>query len=219
MRVATIIGVVGDVRPTHRLEVPPQIYTSYLQHSEPNATLLVKTAAGQGAPIDAIKQAIRTVVPEQAIFDIRPLTAVIAQSTNTPRLMTRLLGSFAILAVALALLGVYTVVSYLTARRTKEVALRRAIGATPNDVLRLLGVPTLGWTAGGIAIGVVATAWLMRLVPSVANSFGLPEESLRLDPPTIVAAMILYAIVVCLAVLAPAARALRVQPASILRAE
>ena len=75
------------------------------------------------------------------------------------------------------------------------------------------------WTAGGIAIGVVATAWLMRLVPSVANSFGLPEESLRLDPPTIVAAMILYAIVVCLAVLAPAARALRVQPASILRAE
>jgi len=219
LRVATIIGVVGDVRPTHRLEVPPQIYTSYLQQSEPNATLLVKTAADQGAPIDAIKQAIRTVVPEQAFFDIRPLTAVIAQSTNTPRLMTRLLGSFAILAVALALLGVYTVVSYVTARRTKEIALRRAIGATPNDVLRLLGVPTLGWTAGGIAIGVLAAAWLMRLVPSVANSFGLPQESLRLDPPTIVAAMILYAIIVCVAVLAPAARALRVQPGIILRSE
>ena len=219
LRTATIIGVVGDVRPSHRLEVPPQIYTSYLQQSEPNATLLVKTAAGQGAPIDAIKQAIRTVVPEQAIFDIRPLTAVIAQSTNTPRLMTRLLGSFAILAVALAMLGVYTVVSYMTARRTKEVALRRAIGATPNDVLRLLGVPTLGWTAAGIAIGILAAAWLMRLVPSVANSFGLPQESLRLDPPTIGAAMILYAIVVCLAVLAPAARALRVQPGIILRAE
>ena len=97
--------------------------------------------------------------------------------------------------------------------------MRRAIGATPNDVLCGCWVPTLGWTAGGIAIGVVAAAWLMRLVPSVANSFGLPEESLRLDPPTILAAMILYAIVVCLAVLAPAARALRVQPASILRAE
>ncbi|MBY0495008.1 MAG: ABC transporter permease [Cyanobacteria bacterium] len=219
MRTATIIGVVGDVRPTHRLEVPPQIYTSYLQQSEPNATLLVKTAAGHAVPIDAIKQAIRTIVPEQAIFDIRALADVMAQSTNTPRLMTRLLGSFAILAVALALLGVYTVVSYLTARRTKEVALRRAIGATPNDVLRLLGAPTLGWTAGGIAIGVVAAAWLMRLVPSVANSFGLPEESLRLDPPAIAAAMILYVIVVCLAVLAPAARALRVQPGIILRAE
>jgi len=59
----------------------------------------------------------------------------------------------------------------------------------------------------------------MRMVPSAANSFGLPQESLRLDPPTIVAAMILYVIVVCFAVLAPAARALRVQPASILRAE
>ena len=179
----------------------------------------MKTAAGQGAPIDAIKQAIRTVVPEQAFFDIRPLTAVIAQSTSTPRLMTRLLGSFAILAVALALLGVYTVVSYVTARRTKEIALRRAIGATPNDVLRLFGMTTLGWTAGGIAIGVLAAAWLMRLVPSVANSFGLPQESLRLDPPTIVAAMILYAIIVCVAVLAPAASALRVQPGIILRAE
>jgi predicted permease len=219
MRTATIVGVVGDVRPSHRLEVPPQIYTSYLQQSEPNATLLVKTAAGQGAPIDAIKQAIRTVVPEQAVFDIRPLTDVIAQSTNTPRLMTRLLGSFAILAVALAMLGVYTVVSYVTARRTKEVALRRAIGATPNDVLRLLGAPTLGWTAGGIAIGFLAAAWLMRLVPSIADSFGLPQESLRLDPPTIVAAMTMYAVVVCLAVLAPAARALRVQPGTILRAE
>ena len=219
LRTATIIGVVGDVRPTHRLEVPPQIYTSYLQQSEPNATLLVKTAAGQDAPIEAIKQAIRTVVPEQAIFDIRPLSAVIAQSTNTPRLMTRLLGSFAILAIALAMLGVYTVVSYVTARRTKEVALRRAIGATPNDVLRLLGVPTLRWTAVGIAIGVLAAAWLMRLVPSVANSFGLPQESLRLDPPTIVAAMIVYAVIVGLAVLAPAARALRVQPGIILRAE
>jgi ABC-type antimicrobial peptide transport system permease subunit len=97
--------------------------------------------------------------------------------------------------------------------------LRRAIGATPNDVLRLLGVPTLGWTAGGIAIGILAATWLMRLVPSVANSFGLPQESLRLDPPTIAAAMILYAIIVCLAVLAPAARALRVQPGIILRAE
>jgi len=219
LRTATIIGVVGDVRPTHRLEVPPQIYTSYLQQSEPNATLLVKTAAGQEPPIDAIKHAIRTVVPEQAIFDIRPLSAVIAQSTNTPRLMTRLLGSFAILAIALAMLGVYTVVSYVTARRTKEVALRRAIGATPNDVLRLLGVPTLRWTAVGIAIGVLAAAWLMRLVPSVANSFGLPQESLRLDPPTIVAAMIVYAVIVGLAVLAPAARALRVQPGIILRAE
>ena len=59
----------------------------------------------------------------------------------------------------------------------------------------------------------------MRLVPSVANSLGLPQESLRLDPPTIASAMILYAIIVCVAVLAPAARALRVQPGILLRSE
>ena len=99
LRTATIIGVVGNVRPPHQLEMTPQIYMSYLQQSEPSITLLVKTAAGQGAPVDAIKQAIWSVVPEQAVFDIRPLTDVIAQSTNTPRLMTRLLGSFAVLAL------------------------------------------------------------------------------------------------------------------------
>ena len=219
LRVATIVGVVGDVRPSLQLDVPPQIYVSYLQQSEPNATLLVKSASGAVIPIDAIKQAIRTVVAEQPVFGLQRLDDLIQRSTNTPRLMTRLLGSFAILAVALALLGVYTVVSYLTARRTKEVALRRAIGATPQDVMRLLGVPTLRWTAAGIAIGFLGGAWLLRFVTTIASALDMPRSVLRLDPPMIALTIVAYVIVVCVAVLAPAARALRVQPGIILRAE
>jgi len=219
LRVATVVGVVGDVRPPHRIELPPQIYVSYLQHSEPNATLLVKAAPGQRAPIDAIKQAIRTVVPEQPFYAIEPLDEIVQRSTNTPRLMTRLLGSFALLAVALSMLGVYTVVNYLTARRTKEVALRRAIGATPRDILRLLGLPTLRWTIAGITIGFLIGAWLVRFVSTVATAFDMPRGSLQLDPLTIAATTAIYVVVVCAAVLAPAARALRVQPGIILRAE
>jgi predicted permease len=219
LRVATVVGVVGDVRPPQRVELPPQIYVSYLQHSEPNATLLVKAAPGQQAPIDAIKQAIRTVVPEQPFYAIESLDQIVQRSTNTPRLMTRLLGSFAFLAVALAMLGVYTVVSYLTARRTKEVALRRAIGATPPDILRLLGMPTLRWTVAGITIGFLIGAWMLRFVSTLAQAFDMPPGSLQFDPVTIAATTAVYIAVVCVAVVAPAARALRVQPGIILRAE
>ncbi len=219
LRIATIIGVVGDVRPEQRLDVPPQIYVSYLQQSEPNATLLIRTANGTPVPLDAIKQAIRTVVAEQPVFGIQRLDDVLQRSNNTRRLMTRLLSSFAILAVALALLGVYTVVSYLTARRTKEVALRRAIGATPQDVMRLLGAPTLRWTITGIAFGFLGGAWLVRFMTTIASALDMPQSVLRLDAPTIAMTTIAYLIVVCVAVLAPAARALRIQPAIILRAE
>jgi ABC-type antimicrobial peptide transport system permease subunit len=130
-----------------------------------------------------------------------------------------MLGSFAILAVALALLGVYTVVSYLTARRTKEIALRRAIGATPQDVMRLLGAPTLRWTVTGIAIGFLAGAWLVRVMAANASTIGMPQSVLRFDASTIALTTIAYLIVVSIAVLAPASRALRVQPGIILRAE
>jgi predicted permease len=218
-RVTTIVGVVGDVRPLHRLKVPPQIYVSYLQQSEPNATLLIKSANGQAVPVEAVKQAIRTVEPQQPLFNVQPLNEVLARSFKTPRLMTNLLASFALLAVTLTMLGVYTVVSYLTARRTKEVALRRAVGATSQDVLHLLSVPTLRWTAAGIAVGFLAGAWLSPILSASAAAFDLPRDSLHLDPYLLALATTGYLIVVAAAILAPAARALRVQPGVILRAE
>jgi putative ABC transport system permease protein len=218
-RVLTIVGVAGDVRPVHRLDTAPQIYVSYLQQSEPNITLLVRRQPGLDVPLDQIKRAIWSVVSAQPLYDIQPLTSVINRTMAEPRLITRLLGSFAILALLMSTLGVYTVVSYLTARRTKEVALRRAIGATSGDVFRLLGVPTMRWTGFGMAIGMAGAIAAASLINRVGATFQMPGEATRLEPSALILTALLYLLVVGIAVVIPAARALRIQPATILRAE
>jgi ABC-type antimicrobial peptide transport system permease subunit len=186
---------------------------SYLQQAEPNVTLLVRSTAGLAVPVESIKQAVWRVVPEQPLFDIRSMADVVERPMTEPRLIARLLGAFALLALLMSTLGVYTVVSYLTARRTKEVALRRAIGADSLDVMRLLGIPTLGWTLVGLTLGVGAAVAAARLLRTVVL------RDARVDVPTIVAIAVLYVIVAGIAVAVPAARALRIQPAHVLRAE
>jgi len=211
--VTTIVGVAGNVRANLQRDIVPQIYVSYLQQSEPNIFLLARSPSGMPAPIEAIKKAIWSVVPEQPVFDIQPLAAVIDRSMASPRLITRLLSTFAMLALLMSTLGVYTVVSYLTARRTKEVALRRAIGAGDADVLRLLGVRTMAWSLVGLALGIagsVSVAGVLRT--TVLNAA-------RLDMSMVALTTGLYLLVVAIAVAIPAARALRISPAMILRSE
>jgi predicted permease len=219
VRVATIIGIAGNVRPPQQLEVVPQIYVSALQHAEPNISLIVKATPGMTVTADAIKQAVWSVVRAQPLYDIQPLTAILERRMASPRLMTQLLGGFALLAMLMSTLGVYTIVSYLTARRTKEVALRRAIGATPQDVLQLLGLPTLRWTAFGVIAGTVAAAAAASTFSAIAVEFSLPPNATQLGPSLLAMTAAAYVMVVGIAVLVPAARALRVQPAEILRAE
>ena len=218
-RVATIIGIAGNVRPPHQLEMVPQIYMSYLQQSEPNITLLVRPSTGMAVSAEAIKQAVWSVAAEQPLYDIQSFENVVARSMATPRHLTRLLGSFATLALVMSTLGVYTIVSYLTARRSKEVALRRAIGATPQDVLRLLGLPTLRWTVAGLIVGLVAAVGSTRVLSSMAGQLNMPEGAILMRPSMVVLTSALYITAVGVAVLVPAARALRIQPGTILRAE
>jgi predicted permease len=218
-RVLTIVGVAGNVRPALRLDTVPQIYVSYLQQSEPNIALLVRAQPGLDVPIDQIKRAIWSVVPAQPLYDIQLLTSVINRSMAEPRLMTFLLGSFATLALLMSSLGVYTVVSYLTARRTKEVALRRAIGASTGDVFRLLGLPTMRWTMFGMAIGMAGAIAATSLINRIGTTFDMPSEATRLEPSALILTAMAYLLVVGVAVVIPAARALRVQPGIILRAE
>lgn len=213
LAVGTIVGVVANVRPVLQHDVSPQIYVSYLQQSEPNITLLVRSTAGVSVSPESVKRAIWSVVPEQPLFDIRPMAEATERSMAEPRLITRLLGGLAVLALLMSTLGVYTVVSYLTARRTKEVALRRAIGADALDVVRLLGLPTMGWTLAGLTAGIaaaVASAGVLRSV--VLNSA-------QLDVLTIATIALFYVLVVGIAVGVPAVRALRIHPAGVLRAE
>jgi putative ABC transport system permease protein len=175
--------------------------------------LLVRTAPNSRVPVDAIKQAVWSVVPEQPLFGIRPLADAVEQAMSQPRVVARLLAAFAFLALLISTLGVYTVVSYLTARRTREVAIRRAIGADSLDVVRLLALPTLAWSSAGLVVGVIAAGPTADVLRSVVLGIA------RFEASTVAGIAAVYLCVVAIAVAVPAIRALKVEPARILRAE
>jgi putative ABC transport system permease protein len=210
-----IVGVVGDVQATP-LDTKPvsQIYVANLQQFEPNMNILVRTSPGSGVTAEAIKKAIWSVSPEQPVFNIQPLSELISTSLAEQRYIALLLVGFAGLALFMSATGVYTVVSYLVARRTREIAVRMAIGARAGDIVRLVSGQTLGWTVAGLVAGVAVT---------IASS-GVTRTALRgvseLDASMMAALVVFYLAVAGCAVCAPVARALRfLDPATALRAE
>jgi predicted permease len=199
----TIVGVVGDVRAVGQTADVPQIYVSYLQQAEPNMVVLVRP---QAAPlsVDAVKRAIWTVEPRQAVFDVQALDVLARQSLQGGRTITLLLGGIAALAVMMAMAGAFAAVSYLTSRRQKEVALRRAIGAGSGDVLWLLAAPTFRWTLAGLAVGLAGAVVASRLLAAVTPNL------VTLDAALVAPLGAGYLAAIVAALVLPAARALRV---------
>jgi putative ABC transport system permease protein len=209
----TIVGVVGNVRPPFQTSDVPQVYVSYLQQAEPSMFVLVRPKTGRPVMVDLIKRAIWSVEPRQAVFAIRPLDEMLAQAVQGPRIVTTIIGSFAALAAVMSIAGIFAVISYLTSRRLKEIALRRAIGAQTPDVLWLLAGRTFLWTLIGLAAGAggatLASGAFRAIVPGL----------LPLDLATVAWTGAGYLIVVAIATILPSLQGLRVDPASMLRAE
>jgi len=212
--VMTIVGVVGNIRPALRLESMPQIYVSYLQQPEPNMMLLVRARTAAGVPLPAIKRAVWSVVADQPLFDSQSLADVLTNMTAEPRRsLALLLGTVAVLALVISGAGLFTLVTYVTARRRREIALRRVIGAGITDIVRLLTVPTLRWTSAGLLAGIggaVAGGSLLR-----AKYAGVAPD----DPALIGLVTVFYLALAAAALCAPAMSALRRDPATILRAD
>ena len=210
----TVVGVVGNVRPAMQLEPIPQVYVSYLQQPEPNMGLLLRSRAGRPLPLAAIKAAVWSVAPDQALFGIRPLPDMLAGMTDEPRRsLAILLGSAASMAVIISGAGMFTLITYVTARRRREIALRRVIGAGIRDVLRIVSVPTLRWTCVGLAVGLVATIGAAGILR--ANFAGVAPN----EPRLLVSVALFYLVVGGAAMCAPVLGALRDDPATILRCE
>lgn len=207
----TIVGIVGNVRPPFQSDDVPQLYVCYRQHSEPNMIFVVRTAMGVRLPVNEIKQAIWSVERRQAVFGITTLEEQLSQATATQRAMAVLIGGFAILAVAMALSGAYTVVTFLLSLRFKEMAIRLAIGATGANVFWSLARPALTWTIAGLALGAVGAVMGCRvLAAAVAGVIPLDLSFLL-----VVAAS--YLVVVALALASGARGVLRIDPAGALR--
>jgi putative ABC transport system permease protein len=214
--ILSVVGVAGDVRQASLGIVPkPEIFLNYMQPGPP-WPWLVLVARTKGDPLQlagTVKEAAQSVDPDVPILQVRSMDDVLSESLAQPGLYTWLLGVFAALALALAAVGLYGVVSYSVQQRTHEMGIRTALGAGPNDILRMVLSQGLGLTIAGAAIGMVGALavarLLIHLVPSARTG----------DPLTLLCVTGLLMCVALAACYVPARRAMRVDPMVALRYE
>jgi putative ABC transport system permease protein len=209
-----ITGVVGDVK-QHALWRPPapMVYVPYAQDPWTFMTLVVRSDYKPEALASSVRQAVLSVDKNEPLFDVRTMRQVVSASTGSRRFNTLLLGLFAALALVLATIGIYGVISYSVSQRTHEIGIRMALGAQRKDVLGLVVGQGLALTLTGAAIGGVAALGLTRLMTS------LLYEVKPADPGIFIIVPFLLTGVASLASYIPARRATRVEPVEALRYE
>jgi putative ABC transport system permease protein len=215
-RIITIVGVIDDIRSAALDATPrPEIYTPAAQAGSLDQMWVVFRAAN-GKPLalaGAVRDAVRQADPQQPIGEIASLNDMADRLTAGRRFNTSLLTLFALLAVALAMVGIYGVTAYAVTQRTRELGIRLALGAQPGQVVALLIQENLGRVALGVGLGLgaafavtrVLKSFLFEVAPSDAVTFG--------------STAVLLAAVALAATWWPARRATRVDPMIALRAE
>jgi len=212
----SIVGVVGNVRQLGQAsETSPEVYLSYLQDpvAWPYRTLIVRSAGDPLKLVGLVEQEVWSVNKDQPVSNIRTMEQVLADSVAQPRIFTLLMGVFAALALALASVGIYGVVSYSVSQRTHEVGVRLALGAAQFDVLRLVVGQGMLLTGIGLGIGLAGAMALTRFLSSFL--YGVRPT----DPITFVLFAFVLAGVALLATYIPARRAMKVDPMVALRYE
>jgi predicted permease len=209
-----IVGIVADLRQT-AVDAPaePQMYLPAYQSLIGYGTLLVRSDASTDATLGVVRDAIRRVDREQPIFNARDMGADVAASTAPRRVTAELLSVFAFVALGLAVLGIYAVGAYQVGERSREFGVRMALGATARDILRIVVRQAMTPALGGVAVGLVAAAFLVRALET------LLFETEPLDPVTFLATATVLAATAFAASYLPARRATRVDPSVALRAE
>jgi predicted permease len=209
-----VIGVVKSVRHMGLDdELHPELYFPVAQFPWPNLTLVVRT---NGEPLNfvgAVRNQIQAIDKDQPISNIHTMDDLLARTVSQPRFNLILLAIFAGIALLLAAIGIYGVVSYLVAERTHEIGIRMALGAQTRDVLKLVVKQGLTLVIIGIAIGLIAAFGLTRLMKSLL--FGVSTT----DPLTFAIIVLSLIIVALLACWTPARRAAKVDPLLSLRHE
>ena len=224
--VARIVGVVGHVEHVGldgSSGEQPEIYYSFYQLADQwvpefraEITLAVRTSLDAPTIMPAIKNAVSAAGSDQPVYNIHTMQEVVSESMAGRRFPMVLLGAFAILALLLASVGIYGVISYSMTQRVREIGIRMALGAVKRDVLRMVVGQGLRLAVAGIAIGAVAALLLARLLPSFSH---LLYGVWPWDPLTLMAVSLVLISVALLACYLPARRAARVDPMIALRHE
>jgi putative ABC transport system permease protein len=212
--VLEVAGIVGDI-PRNGLDAdtPYQVYASLNQRGWPFATLLIRSPL----PVETLSQTIQRAIwefnPEQTISNVVPVRTLVKQSLTQPQLYLTLFSLFALLALLLAAIGLYGLIAYSVAQRTREFGIRYALGAQVRDVLRLVIGQGARLTAFGLLLGLLAAAGVARLMET------LLFRTKAYDPIVFGGVVFVLAIIGLLAALLPALRATKADPVAALRAE
>jgi putative ABC transport system permease protein len=208
----TVVGVVGDIRHLGPATPPrPEIYQPFTQSSFSFMAFVVRTAGDPRAAVTAIRAGIARLDPSQPISTVSTMDEHVARSLSRPRFMSTLTSIFGGLALILSIVGIYGVMAYSVSQRSREIAIRMALGAGRRDVLRLVLSKALWLAVAGVSSGLAAAAVLTRVLSG--QLFGVQAG----DPLTYVAVVLGLVGVALLAGAVPAVRAMRIDEATVLR--
>jgi len=221
--VREVVGIVGDTKLDSLDETRPvaTIYHSLAQLTAPPSepwrsfgmSFAVRTSSDPMNSVTAVTRALHQAAPDLPVVDVMSMNEIIAQSVSPQRFNMLLLACFAGLALVLATVGIYSVLSYTVRRRVREIGIRMALGASNNDVVRMVLTDGLKPILLGVVLGLAAALALSRVVASLI--FGVRAT----DPLTFAAVALLLLIVGIFATILPALRATRIEPVQILREE
>ena len=210
----TIVGVIGDTRNDGLGEVPaPAVYLPYTLYAPPDRQLAVRTTGDPLAMVNAVRLKTRDLDKDLALGKPNTLDELVSESTQQPRFFMALFSTFAVLGLALAAIGIYSVISYNVTQRVREIGVRMALGAKRGDILGLILLMVAKFASVGLAIGLVGSLLIERLVRFqmfTRTSFGFAP---------LAAIVLLLAAVALLAAWLPATRAGALDAVTALRHE
>jgi putative ABC transport system permease protein len=202
-----IVGVVGNVkRRGLNQEVYPETYASFMQPTFPSFSVVVRSSSDPSTVMAAIRAQMRELDRDLPLSELRQLSEVVAASVSRPRFYTTVLGVFAGIALVLAAVGIYGVISYAVSLRTRELGIRIALGATGSQVSKLVLRQGVGLALTGVALGAGGAYWLTRLLAKLL--FGVSAT----DPLTFLGVALLLTAIAAVASFVPARKAARVDP-------
>ena len=208
-----VVGIVGDVKQRNLIEASTPTVYFYTREPYGRVTFVMRTSVPPATLAQPAAAAIRAVDPQQPVGDIQTMVQVRDGQLTSQRFSALLLGVFAGLALLLAAVGIYSVLSYIVRGRSREIGIRIALGARAADVVRLVMVEGMLPSVAGIAAGTIAALASAKVMETLV--FGVSAS----DPLTLAGVGATLALVALMASLVPAYRALRLDPVKVLRAD
>jgi putative ABC transport system permease protein len=210
----TIVGIAGDVRQSGLKDTPSgELYVPYLQFPVFNMHLVLHATRDPLSLVSAIRNEVRALDPNQPVDNVRTMDKLVARNIAQDRLHMLLMGSFGTLALLLAAVGIFGVMSHSVSQRTSEMGIRMALGARQSDLVRLVLREGLKLVVIGVVLGLTGAIVLTRFIASMLYGVSVT------DPLTFATVSMVLFLVAALACYIPARRATKVDPMAVLRYE